>query len=168
MSFGLVKQIGQTLNSTNPPTTMWIIETVTLREIERIYQMKQNFTGSAESAGSGFLKLIIFGADWTLSLWLLTTHGGGSGLVRCPLGSLLHKMLNVTQVWSFDLKKKQVWSYLRWMLWVALYWNGISIRAASAKAASFLEGSLFSDMIFEKFTNCKRKGNVIKLQISEH
>jgi len=38
--------------------------------------------------------------------------------------------------------------------WVALYWKGISMRAASAKAASFLFSSIFADMILVKFTNC--------------
>jgi len=46
-------------------------------------------------------------------------------------------------------------SYLtREMLWVALYWRGISMRAARAKAVSFFEVSVFSDMIFVKLTNC--------------
>lgn len=35
----------------------------------------------------------------------------------------------------------------------ALYWEGISINAARAKAASFLEGGTFLDIISVKFTN---------------
>lgn len=36
---------------------------------------------------------------------------------------------------------------------VALYWNGISMSAARANAASFFDASVLSDMIFVKFTN---------------
>jgi hypothetical protein len=40
---------------------------------------------------------------------------------------------------------------------VARYCIGISMRAASAKAVSFFDASVFSDMIFVKLTNCKRE-----------
>lgn len=36
---------------------------------------------------------------------------------------------------------------------VALYWDGISIKAARANSASFLEWSIFFDIMSVKFTN---------------
>lgn len=40
------------------------------------------------------------------------------------------------------------------------------MRAASAKAASFLAASLCSDIIFVKFTNCKMKQSFSQITIS--
>jgi hypothetical protein len=40
---------------------------------------------------------------------------------------------------------------------VALYWEGISIKAESANSASFLDRSVFFDIISVKFTNCTRQ-----------
>lgn len=37
----------------------------------------------------------------------------------------------------------------------ALYWRGISINAARAKAVSFSADDVFFDMISVKLTNCK-------------
>ena len=48
---------------------------------------------------------------------------------------------------------KNKYSWYR-MPWVALYWEGISIRAARANAASFFDISLLVDIISVKFTNC--------------
>lgn len=39
---------------------------------------------------------------------------------------------------------------------VALYWKGISMRAARAKAVSFSEGLVFLDMMSVKLTNCTK------------
>lgn len=41
---------------------------------------------------------------------------------------------------------------------MALYWSGISINAARAKAASFFDICVCSDIIFVKFTNCEEEG----------
>ena len=46
---------------------------------------------------------------------------------------------------------------------VALYWDGISISAARANSASFLERSIFFDIISVKFTNCKSQKNTLVL-----
>lgn len=40
---------------------------------------------------------------------------------------------------------------------VALYWEGISINAARANSASFLERSIFFVIISVKFTNYRRQ-----------
>lgn len=42
---------------------------------------------------------------------------------------------------------------------VALYCEGISIKAARANSASFLERSIFFDIISVKFTNYRRHKN---------
>jgi len=41
----------------------------------------------------------------------------------------------------------------------ALYWKGISIRAAKAKAASFSEELDFLDIMSVKLTNCNKRGD---------
>lgn len=46
---------------------------------------------------------------------------------------------------------------------VALYWDGISISAARANSVSFLERSIFFDIISVKFTNCKSQKNTLVL-----
>lgn len=42
---------------------------------------------------------------------------------------------------------------------VALYWIGISISAARAKAVSFSEDDVYLDMISVKLTNCQNRKN---------
>lgn len=109
MSFWLVKQIGQTLNSTEPPTTKSVIEIVTqAREQKSNSHIKWNsFTGSTGAGGLGFWRLLVFGADLILSPWSITLHGGGSGLILWSFGSLLQKFPNVTQYWSFYFEEKK-------------------------------------------------------------
>ena len=46
---------------------------------------------------------------------------------------------------------------------VALYWEGISISAARANSVSFLDLSIFFDIISVKFTNCKSQKNTLVL-----
>ena len=73
-----------------------------------------------------------------------------------------------------ELSKNKYSSYR--MPWVALYWEGISIRAARANAASFFDMSLLVDIISVKFTNCnslpisfgRAKGKKLKLQHEVH
>lgn len=43
---------------------------------------------------------------------------------------------------------------------VALYWEGISIKAARENSVSFLNGSTFFDMISVKFTNYMQKARI--------
>lgn len=69
--------------------------------------------------------------------------------------SNIWKSLN--QNYAFPRNFKSCPYLSKWRLWVALYWYGISMRAASAKAASFFDVSVFSDMILVKLTNCRRK-----------
>jgi hypothetical protein len=45
---------------------------------------------------------------------------------------------------------------------VALYWSGISIKAESANSASFLDRSMFFDIISVKFTNYRRHSKTEK------
>ena len=47
---------------------------------------------------------------------------------------------------------------------VALYWEGISIKAASANSVSFLDRSMFFDIISVKFTNYRRRKNNRKVK----
>jgi len=55
------------------------------------------------------------------------------------------------------------------IFWAARYWNGISISAASANAASFFDASVFSDMIFVKFTNWRnKKGKQIRQSFHQY
>ena len=45
----------------------------------------------------------------------------------------------------------------------ALYWIGISIRAAREKAVSFSEGVTFLDIIAVKLTNYKQRRHILKV-----
>lgn len=79
----------------------------------------------------------------------------------------VQKTLNWNQIFTDNCN---CWPYLT-RVWVALYWNGISMRAASAKAVSFFDASVLSDMIFVKLTNCRReykrgKNGIILLSIN--
>lgn len=82
----------------------------------------------------------------------------------CPRTSFVSKTVSFETVnilsksicWKLRWYMKKKTSYsMHWMLWVSLYWNGISISAASAKAASFFPISVCSDIIDVKLTNCK-------------
>lgn len=49
-------------------------------------------TGATGAVGSAFCTFVICGIDLTALSWLITSRGGGSGLVRGPpTGSWLHK-----------------------------------------------------------------------------
>ena len=117
--------------------------------------MKKKVTDSDEELCLSALALIKFWFATALS-WLITSGGGGTGpALLLYTDSLLHNtdpiMSARNSKFSWNWKLLAYFEYCRER--VALYWNGISMSAARANAASFFDSSLLSDMIFVKFTN---------------